>query len=131
MAGNPHETIWPEKVAERGTARITCTLKDELGVSPSSLSSLTLTLYNRATGAILNSVNGKNILNTGGGTYTYDAPSGVGTVAYQMDPADNQLEVVGAEGEIHVALFRWTYASGAKAGWHRVVLAMVGELKVT
>lgn len=127
MAHNPHETIWPEKIAERGTAAVFFILKDETGTYPASLSSLTLTIYNRATGAIINTMNAINILNTAGGTYT----PGTGAVTYQMTPADNQLEVPGDAQEVHVALFRGTYASGAKAFWHRVVLTMAAELKVT
>jgi hypothetical protein len=130
MAANANETVWPVKIAEKGTAKISFVVRDEAGASPSSLAALTLTLYNRATGAVLNSLNAVNILNTNNGTYTYDAPSGVGTAVYTMQPADNALEDASQAQEVHVALFQWTYAT-TKKGWHRVVLAIAGELKVT
>jgi hypothetical protein len=129
MATNPHETIWPEKLAENGSARVAFVVRDETDASPTTLTTLTLTLYNRTTGAILNSKDATSILNTGGGTYTYDGATG--TVEYQMTPADNALEDPSQRQEVHLALFQWTYGGGAKQGWHRVVLTVVGDPKVT
>lgn len=123
-----YETIWPDPVAERASARITAVLQDEVGVSPPSLDSLTVTIYNKATATVINGKNGTSILNTNGGTYVY--AGGVGTVTLQMDPADNQLEVAGAGQEIHEVLFKFGWST-SKASWHRVMLTIAGDLKVT
>lgn len=129
MSHKPHETIWPTPVRERGCCTIEFVLQDEDGISPPSLDALTLTLYNRPTGAVINGKDNASILNTANGTYTY--AGGVGTVRLALQSADLALEVADASQEIHVALFRYSWGGGgAKDDWHRVILTVAGERKV-
>lgn len=102
-------------VAERTSLRFTATLVDETGtaVQAGSLTTLTLTLYNRDSTAkeILNSVTQVNILNTGRGTV--HATSGLLTLV--LEPADNQIVDGTQDQEWHRALIEGTYAVGVKA----------------
>src|SRR5262245_10271429 len=100
-------------VNEKTTALYTATLKDELdaGIPVDSLATITLTLYDRATGTIINSrdhVDAKNLNGV--------AIDSSGNLAWTMAPADNAI-VGSYELEEHIALFEWTFASG-KAGKH-------------
>src|SRR5689334_10602277 len=101
-------------IAEKTTWRLTATLVDETAaaVPSASVSTLTLTLYNRdsATKEIINSVDHVNILNTGRGTL--HATSGLLTIT--LDPNDNAIIDSMSDLEWHRALIEGTY-SGAKA----------------
>lgn len=114
-------------IAERTTRKITFLVVDEDGVAVpgASLTTLTLTLYDEITEAIINTVDDKDILNVGGGLV-----DGSGNGSYTMDPADNQI-VGTASFEDHIALFEWTYGGGAKAGKEEVRLRVDNFSKVT
>lgn len=96
-----------------GTRRVvTCTVKDTSGVviPLSAMTTITFTLSDEATGAIINSRDAQSILNVNGGTY--HATSGL--LSLILTPSDNTVR--GAKQvERHRALFEFTYDSGAKA----------------
>lgn len=117
-------------VNERTTARYTVTFEDEAGdpIPAADLTTLALTLYDRATGAVINSREAQDALNANGVTV-----SSAGVLAWTLDPADNAVvgEVAVGNVEVHVALFEWTWDSGAKAGRHEVEIAVLNLGKVT
>lgn len=118
-------------VEEKTTFKYTATLKDEDGVviPAADLDTLTLTLYDKAAGTIINSQNDTNVLNANNGTV--HATSGLFTMLFK--PADNPM--VGTPDdditEEHVVLFEWTYNSTTDAGKHQFSIYVVQRLKVT
>lgn len=100
------------RVNEGGTFLYTGTLKDENGVaiSPSDLASLTLTLYDQDTGAIINGRNGQNILNQNNWTLTSASSN---NLSWDTPSADNPIVDNTKETEVHIALIKWTYGPGA------------------
>ena len=117
------------RVNERGTFEYKCRLVDEDGelLVPVSLSTLTLTLYDKSTDAIINSRDDQSVLNANGGTLystlQTDAEDNEYNFAWNSDPADSPIVTAGSETEVHVALFEWTY--GAEAGSHQVYIRVV------
>ena len=93
------------------------TITDETStpIPGSSLTTLTLTLYDRRTGQILAGRDDQNILNANG--VTVDAQ---GKLQWTMSAADSPHVAGDGSVETHVALFRWTFASGTKAGHSEV-----------
>ena len=114
MATTWQQTITdPESVCEQTTCTLTLTLTDENGdtISTSSpLTACTLTLYDKATGTILNSRDAQSINNANGGTVT----SGVLTL--ELSYLDNALHNANRATEAHVALIEYTWAGGTKYG---------------
>ena len=108
----PAKTIDVESVWE-GTRRVlTMTLKDTDGVviPSSAMTTITLTIKDQATGAVVNSRNAQSVFNVNGGTY--HATSGLLSII--LTPSDTAIS--GAKAvERHGALIAFTYASGAKA----------------
>lgn len=116
-----------EAIAEKTSAKITAVVQDEdgNGISSGSLDTLTLTLYQKDTDNYINSRNKQNVLNANG--VTVDAS---GNLAWEMSPEDTQI-VGSGNGEIHVALFEWTWSGGAKAGRHLIEHKVVNVDKVS
>lgn len=112
---------------ERITARYTATVKDETGIAipAASLTTLTLTLYNRADGSIINSRNAQDVLNAN--NVTVDS---AGLITWTMQPADNPIVDDTREIERHVALWVWTYSSGTKTGRHETEFDVENFAKV-
>lgn len=104
-------------VGEGTTQRYTAVIKDELGaaIPGTQLTTLTLTLYAEHTGAIVNGRDAQNVLNAN--NVTVDAN---GILVWLLQPADNAILDGGRAYERHIALFQWTYASGAKSGQQQV-----------
>lgn len=123
-----HRTLLDKECPEKSTYRITGTLVDETGavIAAASLSTLTLTLYNLTTLAIVNSVTAVNILNTGRGTV-----GTAGEFVLTLLPADSPMVDTANDTETRVALVEWTYAAGAKAGKHEYVYDVRNLNKVT
>lgn len=116
---------------ERVTAKITTTIKDESGdaLPASSLTTLTLTLYNKSTGVVINSVSGTDILNTGRGSV-----SAAGVLTLTLEPEDMQVvdaDLKAGNIEHHVALIIWTWDSGNKRGHDELIIPVRNSLKVT
>jgi len=127
MATNKNLDIIDALVPQSSTSRITAVIKDEAGVAvPSAnLTTLTLTLYKISNGNILNSRDDVNVLNTGGGTVDAN-----GNLIMTLDPLDNIL-TNGRSTEEHRAMFKYTYNSGAKTGFHEVEFTVGNLRKVT
>lgn len=120
------------RVNELTTAEYTATITDEDGETPiplADLSTVTLTLYDEASGSIINSRDDTNVKNTG--PVTIHATSGL--LTWTMAPADNPIVGSVAVGgvEKHIALFEWTWDSGNKAGKHEVLIEVVNLGKVS
>jgi hypothetical protein len=100
-------------IPENTSQRINFTVVDEdgVGIPAASLTSLTVTLYNKRDEAIINSVDDIDILNANGGVVDVN---GVGS--WLMAPADNPILVTTSRAgwEHHIALFEWAWGSGKK-----------------
>jgi len=108
-----HVTMIATHIFEQQTALLTGLLRDEAGVAlgPADLTTLTLHLYDKGSGQIINARENINILNANGGTL--DA---AGNLTIQLDPADNALIDATQAAEDHILQVRWKYNGGAKAG---------------
>ena len=114
-------------VRERSTALYAATIQDEneTAIPAADLDTLTLTLYDLATGTAINSRSAQNVLNANNVTVSV-----LGALAWTMQPADNAI--IGSPAgkhERHVALFQWTYGSG-KAGSYEVIIDVENLAKV-
>lgn len=96
------------RVREGTSHNITATFKDMDGVAinKTSLSTLTLTLFERHTSTIINSRNATSVKDANGGTVDSD-----GTLTMRLEPADNAI-VGEATEEEHIARFVWTWSDG-------------------
>ena len=106
-------------VNERTSAQDTATLTDHAGVTivGSLLETLTLTLYDEATGIILNNRNQQNVLQTNGVTV-----SEAGRLTCILAPADNAIIGGTAGHERHVMLFHADGSIGQRELYHRAVI---------
>lgn len=122
------ETVISSPLDEQSSALVTAEVTNEAGVAvpASALSTLTLTLYDRQTGTILNSRDGQDVLNTNG--VTVDS---AGLFAWGLTPLDTIIIDVTKALETHVGLFTWTYDSGTKTGRHEIVHVVRNLTKVT
>jgi adhesin HecA-like repeat protein len=102
-------------VNERATARYTATIKNEAGtaISSSSIDAATLTLKD-ASGAVINSRNAQNILNTNGVTI-----SAAGALVWTVASADNAMSSTSGH-ETHTATFNIVHATTGGAGAKRI-----------
>ena len=121
-----HRTTLSHPKVESQTTRVTGTLKDEKKnpIPAGSINTLTLTLYDRRTGNIINSRDGMDILNVNGGTVV-----GQGDFALELSPGDMVIVDSGLSREVHIALIKFTYGTG-KSGAHEVEIAVVNLVKV-
>lgn len=117
--------VFPEKTSQP----VLVDVLDENGdpIPSASITTLTLTLYNRITLAIINARNAQNVLNLNG--VSVHATNGIAT--WTMVPADNVIGDDTLAVEDHVALFEWTYAAGAKRGQHEALISIGNSTKVT
>jgi hypothetical protein len=108
-------------IPEGSSARYTATLLDELGagVPAASLTTLTLTLYDDKTGAIINGRNAQNVLNANG--VSVDAS---GNLVWAITPADTPIVTDTLQTETHYAVFKATWSSGAKGLSHAAPLTV-------
>lgn len=127
-------TVISERVRELSSGEVFLLLQDDLGVpiGSGSLNTLTLSLYDKRTGTVINSRNNLNALNANNVT-VYGSVQGSGTsqhtVLWAVQPLDNA--VVGSrELEEHRAVFEYTWGSG-KRDHHKVDLVVEAELEVS
>lgn len=117
-------------IAEQTTRFLEFQLLDEndSGIPAAELQSLTLTLYDPRTGAIINSRDDMSVLNANGGTV--DAQ---GNAVLELGPADNVIvgQNAGLVQEDHVALLEWVYEAGTRQGRHLIFLRVENLAKVT
>lgn len=123
-------TVLTEPYAEKTTLTLTATITDVDGVTPlanadSILTTLTLDLYEKASGTVVNSRTAQSIKNTNGGTIT-----SAGLLTLRLDPAD-LTRVSTAGSETFVALVRWSWGSPTKYGAHEIVFIVRDLTKVT
>jgi len=124
------ETVLPDtdKFDERTTGQVSATVVNEAGTAlpAASLATLTLTLYDRTSGTIINSRDNQNVLNTNG--VTVDS---AGVFLWTLTPLDTIIVDATKSLETHVGLFTWTYDSGTKTGRHEIVHVVRNLTKVT
>lgn len=104
----------PEFAVNEGESSFySCSLVDEAGspIGVGVIETLTLTLYNVHTAAIINTRSQQNVL--GANQVTVSAG---GVLSWGILPADNPVINTGAKSERHRAVFKWTWSSGAKSG---------------
>ena len=103
-------------VNEQGSAVFTASLVDTSsdGVGYGTLTGLTLTLYDKDTGVIINARNAQSVLSTDGLSTNNVVVGSTGLVTWTMQPNDNRIVSgclpVGA-AETHVALFEWKWGT--------------------
>jgi len=119
------------RVNEATTDLYEAVIEDENGdaIAAASLTTLTLTLWDKLTGTVINSRNAQNVLNTNG--VTVDAS---GNLVWTMTPADNALTgttLTNGQIEEHLAEFIWTWAAGVKKGNHQVQIDVLALDKVS
>lgn len=108
-----------ETQAERSSGVVTATLVDETGapVAKAGVTALTMTLYDAATNAIINSRKNQNVLDVNNVTMT----AATGIVAWSVQPADMAM-VSQLTRETHVAQFTAKWSGGAKEHTWKVLL---------
>lgn len=113
-------------INEATTGRYTATLYDETGtvVDGTGLTTLTLTLYDKATGTIINNRNAQSVNNTNGVTITSS-----GVLTWTVSYADTAM-VGTRKVERHVGVFVGTWSAGAKKFVHEVEMDVVNVTKV-
>lgn len=89
------------------TYRATVVDQDGTAIPAATLTGLTLTVFDIATGQHLNSRIAQDALNTNGVTV-----SSAGALSWTMSPADNEIVDDTLEIEAHRAVFTWTWGSG-------------------
>lgn len=112
-------TTFTDKSIEGTTRFITFTLLDQDGNTITSLDSLALTLFDKNTGDIINSLDGTDV----------SASFSAGTITYELVIASMGIHNTDLDEEIHVALFEWGF-SGSRAGKHEFEFTVVNYLKV-
>lgn len=115
------------EVLERTSVWVSGVFTDADGdfIPVSSLSTVTLTLYDEGTKTILNSRNAQNVLNNNGVSINSD-----GVMVWIMVPDDNAILNASAVSERHVALFEWTWGTPARYGKMEIGLQVINLNKV-
>jgi hypothetical protein len=91
-----------------------------LAIDASQTETLTLTVFDVATGATVNGRNGQDALNTNDVTLVTVLSPLVSTVTWAMQPADTVRLGLRREIEPHMAVFQWSWDSGAQRQAHKV-----------
>ena len=104
----------PAVYQEGESSNFTLVFKDFDGtaITKANLSSLTLTLYDKTSNAILNSRSAQNVIDVNGGTVATD-----GTLTMRLDASDNTYETASpsvGDKETHVAKFTWQWNDGTQ-----------------
>lgn len=121
------QTIISPVVCEKTTSLLELQLTDEndATLAKSVLTTLTLRLYNRRSGAILNSRNAGSILDANGGSVTTS-----GFLSLVLSYLDNALTSQDMRSEEHVALIEWSWSSGTRFGKKEITFTVVNQAKV-
>lgn len=104
------------------------TLKNEFGVAlgPTDLATLTCTLVDEDTGAIINGRDNQNVLNANNFTLT---TASISNISWDTPEADNPIIDDTKETEIHIATIKWTFASNAAFGGKKVIAIRVVNIQ--
>lgn len=119
------QTITAPLICERTTTLLQLQLTDENdeAIAKASLSTLTLTLYERKTATILNGRDQSDILDDNGGTV-----SSTGLLDLILDDNDNALATQASKvAEDHVALIEWTWSSGTRFGKKEITFTVANQ----
>ena len=118
--------VYLGEINEATTGRYTATLYDETGatIDGSTLTTLTLTLYDVKTGSFINSRNAQDVKNTNGVAIT-----AAGALTWTIAKEDTVI-VGRATRERHRALFVGTWESGVKKFTHAVEMDVINLDKV-
>lgn len=102
-----------EAIPEQSSVSLSGTLLDFLGavIGSAAMTAITLTLYDKATGGIINGKNGTNILNANSGGLDV-----AGNWTLILNPTETVLLDTLKPSEVHVALITWTYLAGGVTG---------------
>ena len=109
-------------VDEKTNPTHTYTILDEDG-NPVQPTALTLTYYDRATGVIINSRDGQDVLNLNNVVITN------GVMDWSMQVLDTAVLDTTLVAEIHVALWQWV--ANSKNNKHETIIRVVNLEKVT
>lgn len=114
--------------AEGKTAKITAVIEDEdgTGIDVANLGTVTLTLFNDRSKAIINSRNQTDIKNAGPGTIDSS-----GNLTLTLTADDMAILVASNDAERHVAFIEWTYSSGTKSGGFEIAFTVTNLAKVS
>lgn len=117
------------RVNEKATFKYTATLVDETGaaIGPGGITTLTATLYDQLTGAIINGRNNQNVLNANQFVLTSAASS---NLTFDSLVADSPMVNATLETEVHVLLIQWTYGVGL-GGNKEIAIRVVNINKVS
>jgi hypothetical protein len=118
-----HRTVIPGIFAERGQARLTARFVDEAGaaIPDTSFSTLTMKLYDKRSGDVINSHTATDIL---------AGVDGNGNLVRVFTPDDMQIVDDVRRQEVHIALLRWTYSGGGE-GSHEMEFTVSNMSGVT
>lgn len=118
-------TTFSDPIAEKTSQQLTARIRDlaGLGFKPETL---TLTLYDVATGTIINNRNHVSIRDANGGTVSID-----GLLTLQLDPADTVIVTPASSQERHIALLEWTWSGGTKTGRYELEMLVNNLAQVT
>jgi hypothetical protein len=106
-----YRTFLPDVVPEGTSARLTAVFRDDAGdpIGLSRFETLTLTLYDRASEAVINGHDKQDVLNANGGVLDE-----AGLVVMDLGVSDNVILNAEVKAEQHVALFEYQYDSGRR-----------------
>jgi len=124
-------SVEDRRVDEGTSAKYTAGITDESEeyIALSDLTAITLTLYDYATGTIINSREDQDVKNTNDVVISI-----TGLLTWTMKPADNIIVTAAMHKnayEKHVALFEYTWDSGTNAGKHELEFEVRQINKVT
>jgi len=118
--------VYIGELNEQTTGRYTATMRDETGatIDGTAMTTLTLTLYDKRTGSIINSRNAQNVKNANGVAVT-----AAGVLTWTISTSDSVM-VGRQDRERHVALFIGTWDTGTKKFTHPVEMDVINLAKV-
>jgi len=113
------------EVPELSTPVYRSALIDDLGepVQGALLTTLTLTVLQEYTLAVVNGRDGQNVLNTNGVTIDTD-----GMLRWGLTVDDTVILNDALRKEMHRALFAWTFDSGTKSGNKEVIIMITNRV---
>jgi len=120
-----HQDVDIFEVPERSTPTYRSVLVDDLGevVQGALLNTLTLTVLQEYTLAVVNSRNAQNVLNLNDVAVDVD-----GNLVWSMNILDTVILNNALRKEMHRALFTWTFNSGTKAGNKEVIIMITNRV---
>jgi hypothetical protein len=116
-------TVWPEPLPEESSIELVLDgLEDQDGqpLDPSLITAVTLTLYDRVSGAVINGWQDRTILNANGGALSLE-----GRLSVHLGPPDMRILDDTRASEDRVALIHYEWNSGQDARNHEIHFALL------